>query len=126
MNDELAKLIEKYKQWPDFYSVILGDVNTRSISGDTMLHAAVIATDRADVDQLIALGGNVNAAGDLGNTPLHGAASRGLVEIIRKLVLAGAKVDAKNEYGQTPIDLARLRHSGKNLKAILRALQGRT
>ena len=124
MDEALAKFIEKYKDV--FWRVVWKDVNTRNSCGDTLLHAAVIQTDRADVAQLIALGADVNAAGELGNTPLHEAASFGLVEIIRKLVAAGAKVEAKNNDGQTPADRARLSHSGKDLKAILRALQGRT
>lgn len=125
MNEELAKIVEKYRNSPEFSSAVWTDVNTRSISGDTLLHAAVVRGDRSDVTQLISSGADVNAAGDLGNTPLHEAASRGLVEIIRKLVVAGARTSSKNEFGQTPVDLARLMHSDKALKNTLRALQGR-
>ncbi len=123
MNEELAKIIEKYRDSPEFSSTEWNDVNARSLSGDTMLHAAVIRTDRADVAQLISLGADVNAVGDLGNTPLHEAASRGLVDIILKLVAARAKTTSRNELGQTPIDLACLMQSGKSLKNTLRALK---
>ena len=125
MNEELLKIIEKYRDWPEFSSTFWNNVNARSLSGDTMLHAAVVSTDRADVTQLISLGADVNAIGDLGNTPLHEAASRGLVEIILKLVAAGARTTSRNEFGQTPIDLARLMQSEKSLKDTLRALNGR-
>jgi ankyrin repeat protein len=126
MNEELAKIIKKYRDSPEFSSTVWNDVNARGLSGDTMLHAAVVRTDRADVAQLISLGADVNAIGDLGNTPLHEAASRGLVEIILKLVAAGAMTTSKNEFGQTPIDLARFMRSDKSLKNTLRALNGRS
>lgn len=120
MNEELAKIVEKYRNSPEFSSAVWSDVNTRSISGDTLLHAAVVRGDRADVTQLISLGADVNAAGDLGNTPLHEAASRGSVEIIRKLVAAGSNTSCKNEFGQRPVELARLMHKDKALKNTLR------
>jgi ankyrin repeat protein len=125
MKEELARIIEKYRDSPEFTSTVWNDVNARALSGDTMLHAAVVRTDRTDVAQLISLGADVNAVGDLGNTPLHEAASRGLVEIILRLVAAGAKTTSKNEFGQTPGDLARLMKSEKSLKNTLRALNGR-
>ena len=123
MSEELAKIIERYRDSPEFSSTKWTGVNARSLSGDTLLHAAVVRTDRVDVAQLISLGADVNAVGDLGNTPLHEAASRGLVEIILKLVAAGAKTTSRNEFGQTPIDLARLMQSEKHLKNTLRALK---
>lgn len=125
MNEELAKIVAKYRNSPEFSSTVWNDINARSISGDTLLHAAVIRSDRVDVERLIRLGADVNAKGDLGYTPLHEAASRGLVEIIRMLVAGGARTNSTNEFGQTPIDIARLMHSDKNLKNTLRALQGR-
>ena len=125
MNEELLKIIEKYRNSPEFSSTAWNDINARGITGDTLLHAAVVRTDRVDVERLISLGADVNATGDLGNTPLHEAASRGLVEIIRMLVAAGARPNSKNEFEQTPVDIARIKHSDKTLKNTLRALQGR-
>lgn len=125
MNEELLKIVEKYRDSPEFSSTVWNDVNARGLSGETMLHAAVVRTDRADVAQLISLGADVNAVGDLGNTPLHEVASRGLVEIIMKLVAAGGRTTSRNEFGQTPIDLAHLIQSKKSLKSTLRALKSR-
>jgi ankyrin repeat protein len=125
MQNELARIIEKYRDSPEFCSTVGTDVNAKGLSGDTMLHAAVVRTDRADVALLISIGADVNAIGDLGNTPLHEAASRGLVEIIQRLVASGAKTTIKNEFGQTPLDLARLTQKSKILKITIRALNGR-
>jgi ankyrin repeat protein len=125
MNEELLRIVEKYRDSPEFSSTVWNDVNARGLSGDTMLHAAIVRTDRADVAQLIRLGADVNAVGDLGNTPLHEAAGRGLVEIVQRLVAAGARTTSRNEFGQTPIDLARLMQSKKILKSTLRSLNSR-
>lgn len=108
MNDELAKLIAKYRRSPEFLLVELNDVNQKGMTGDTLLHAAVVAGSLEDVDLLLRSGALVNAIGDLGSTPLHYAASRGLSEIIRKLLQSGADRNIRNEFGQTAADLASL------------------
>ena len=108
MTEELAALIERYRLTPEFMCADLTDVNSTGMTGDTLLHSAVIRAAREDVDLLIRSGANVNAPGDLGNTALHHAASRGLLDIANKLIAAGANRHLKNEFGQTPADLATL------------------
>jgi uncharacterized protein len=108
MTEELTALIERYSRKPEFMFANLTEVNATGMTGDTLLHSAVISAAREDVDLLIRSGANVNAPGDLGNTPLHHAASRGLLDIATKLIASGAKRHLKNEFGQTPADLATL------------------
>jgi uncharacterized protein len=81
MSDQLANLIDRYRHSPEFMFSNLSNINVRGMSGDTLLHAAVVRRKREDVDLLIASGADVNAIGDLGDTLLHHAASRGLKDI---------------------------------------------
>ena len=112
MTKELAALIERYRRTPEFMFANLTDANSKGMTGDTLLHSAVITGAIHDVSLLIASGADVNTPGDLGSTPLHHAASRGLLEIARKLVASGANKRLKNEFGQTPADVAMLqKHS---------------
>lgn len=108
MNERLAALIKRYRRTPEFMFADLTDVNSTGMTGDTLLHSAVISASIVDVDVLIGSGAKVDAQGDLGNTPLHHAASRGLSEIANKLIASGANRHLKNEFGQTPADLATL------------------
>jgi uncharacterized protein len=105
---ELASLFEKYRGSPEFRLVNLNDVNQRGMTGDTLLHAAVIRGASDDIEILVAAGADVNAVGDLGNTPLHHAASRGLELVAERLIQRGANPSAKNEFGQTPAEIARV------------------
>ena len=102
------ELVERYRKSPEFYFVKFLDANQTGLTGDTLLHAAVIRGNVADIDILISAGARVDIAGDLGNTPLHHAASRGLVEVTQKLLQTGADPSVRNEFGQTPLDLASL------------------
>jgi ankyrin repeat protein len=108
MKKDLADLIKDYRRCPEFLFVDLVDPNQPGMTGDTMLHTAVIRGASEDVDVLIASGARVNAVGDLGYTALHHAASRGLLEIAKKLLGYGADRNLKNEFGQTPLALATL------------------
>jgi uncharacterized protein len=108
MTEELTALINRYCRAPEFMFADLTDVNSTGMTGDTLLHSAVIRASIEDVDLLIGSGAKVNAQGDLGNTPLHHAASRGLSDIANKLIASGANRHLKNEVGQTPADLATL------------------
>jgi uncharacterized protein len=105
---KLASLIERYRRSPEFMLVNLDDINQRGMTGDTLLHAAVVRGALDDVEILIAAGAKVNAIGDLGNTPLHHAASRGLGAIARRLLDRGADPNLRNEFGQSPSDVARI------------------
>jgi ankyrin repeat protein len=113
MTEELAALIKRYRRSPEFMFADLTDVNSTGMTGDTLLHSAVINADIQDVSLLVKAGADVNAKGDLGNTPLHHAASRGLLEIAKKLVASGAKAGLKNEFGQAPADIATLMKKNK-------------
>ena len=119
-NEEFIALVKKYKSSPEFYHVEFVDANQTGLTGDTLLHAAVIRNAAKDIDLLVSVGAQVNAIGDLGNTPLHHAASRGLSEIVQQLLRYGAKPNIKNEFGQTPLDLAILRRREK-VTALLKA-----
>jgi ankyrin repeat protein len=109
LRSELAEIISKYRRSPEFMFIDLADVNQKGMTGDTLLHSAVVNGVLADVQILISCGASVNAAGDLCSTPLHYAASRGMAEIARELLKSGADVDIRNEFGQTALDLAELR-----------------
>ena len=112
MKEKLASLIKRYGRSPEFLFANLTGPNQPGLTGDTLLHAAVIRAALEDVDTLVELGAEVNMKGDLGNPPLHHAASRGNVEIVSKLLGYGADASVKNEFGQTPGDLATLmKHS---------------
>jgi ankyrin repeat protein len=104
----LVELIEKYHRSPEFIFVDLTGPNQKGLTGDTLLHAAVVRGSLEDVEVLLASGALVDAVGDLGNTALHHAASRGHVDVIRKLLQCGASVNTRNEFGETPLDLAKL------------------
>lgn len=117
---KLASLIQKYRGSPEFRLVNLNDVNQRGMTGDTLLHAAVIRGASEDIEILIAAGADVNAAGDLGNTPLHHAASRGLELIAERLLQRGADPSAKNEFGQTPAEVARVMKHERLAKVLTR------
>jgi ankyrin repeat protein len=106
--EKLRSLIERYSGSPEFRLIDLKDVNQKGMTGDTMLHAAVIRGASEDVDILIDNGADVNAVGDLGNTPLHHAASRGFGFIAKRLLEEGANPSTRNEFGQTPADVARV------------------
>jgi len=106
MNDQLDALVNRYRRSPEFMFADLTHVNARGMSGDTLLHAAVVRGKLEDVNLLIASGADVNAVGDLGNTPLHYAASRELTDIAHKLVSADANLKTVNEFGETPADVA--------------------
>ena len=117
-------LVERYRRSPEFYFVKFVDANQTGLTGDTLLHAAVVRGAPDDVDVLIQAGAQVNVKGDLGNTPLHHAASRGMVELARKLLHYGADLHIKNEFGQTPLDLASLMKRDE-LVALLKAQTNR-
>jgi ankyrin repeat protein len=114
----LVELIEKYRRSPEFIFVDLSDPNQKGMTGDTLLHAAVIRGSLEDVDVLLSAGVQVNETGDLGNTPLHHAASRGNAAIARKLLECGANKHIKNEFGQTALDLAKLMKRSEVSKVI--------
>jgi len=71
-----------------------------------LLHQAVIAGNRYEVERLLAHGADVNARNGDGWTPLHQAASNGNREMAELLLAHGADVNAKDEInGFTPLRL---------------------
>ena len=116
--EKFSELVKRYKRSPEFLFTEFADPNQPGMTGDTLLHAAVVRNSIDDVDLLIASGVRVNVTGDLGNTPLHYAASRGFTNIAKRLLQHGANPSSKNEFNQTPYDLAVLmKHT--NLAVIL-------
>lgn len=122
---DLASLFERYRGSPEFRLVTLSDVNQRGMTGDSLLHAAVIRGASEDVEILIAAGADVNAVGDLGDTPLHHAASRGLKLIAKRLLEQSADPSIKNEFGQTPADIASVMKHDELAETLHRAKKGR-
>lgn len=118
MKSKLAELIKQYLNTPEFIFADLTDPNQKGLTGDTLLHSAVVSGALEDVKTLISFGASVNAVGDLGSTPLHYAASRGLADIARQLLQAGADVSIRNEFGQTALDLAELRKRHEVVKIL--------
>jgi len=62
---EFAALVEKYKSRPEFYFVPFADANQRGLTGDTLLHAAVIRGSADDIDVLMSMDAEINANGGL-------------------------------------------------------------
>jgi uncharacterized protein len=114
----LTELMQKYRRSPEFFFVDLTDPNQTGMTGDTLLHSAVINEDLRDVELLLTSGVSVNAVGDLGNTPLHHAASLGLVGIVTKLLQSGADASITNEFGQTALDLAAVMNRSEVIKVL--------
>jgi ankyrin repeat protein len=108
MNEELAKVIKKYRSHPQFLGIDVLDPNQLGALDDTMLHIAASMGAVHDVEVLVAAGANVNAAGDLGHTPLHQAAMSGHVTSVRRLLELGADPKRRNEFDQTAADTAKL------------------
>ena len=83
-------------------------VKTRNLSmrfsdGQSPLHFAVIAGDKAIVQYLIREGASIQAKDISGSTPLHEAVRYGKTEIAVMLLDAGANVNARDSIGKTPL-----------------------
>jgi ankyrin repeat protein len=106
--EELRAALEEYRHSPDFMFVDDLDVHKTGLSGDAVLHAAVIRRSLKHVRLFLAAGAQVNAPGDLSNTPLHCAASFDVPEIATCLIEHGANPTIRNEFGQTALEVAEL------------------
>ncbi|KAF3491929.1 ankyrin repeat protein [Arthroderma uncinatum] len=80
--------------------------NSRSPSGQTLLHLASSLGLTRFVAGLLARGANPDVQDKNHNTPLHLAALSGHTHIVHRLRLAGANIAAPNLRGFTPADLA--------------------
>lgn len=92
-------------------------VTTRSVNGDTPLHAALWAYDDEAAIALVDAGADVHAKGEEGYTPLHVAVSQNNVALAHALVVRGASWDAVSELGSTPRENA-LASNSAELKAL--------
>ncbi|KAL2796743.1 hypothetical protein BJX66DRAFT_129203 [Aspergillus keveii] len=80
--------------------------NTRSSTGQTLLHFASSLGLTRFVAGLLARGANLDVQDNTGNTPMHLAALNGHAHIVNRLRLAGASPNARSIRGFTPADLA--------------------
>lgn len=95
--------------------------DVRDRQGRTLLHAAALHGDLAEVEQLIAAGADPGAADNSGFTPLHMAAQEGNADTARALLDAGAEVDQRNRFGNTALFVAVFNSRGRgDLISLLR------
>ncbi|RAH78268.1 membrane-tethered transcription factor [Aspergillus japonicus CBS 114.51] len=80
--------------------------NSRSATGQTLLHFASSLGLTRFVAGLLARGANPDVQDNSGNTPMHLAALSGHAHIVQRLRLAGAETTARSIRGYTPADLA--------------------
>lgn len=85
-----------------------GLLAAKTETGQTALHAAVLAPNAAAVVFLIEQGANVNAADARQETPLHVAVGSLRADSAKVLLKAGAGIDAKNRDGATPLHIVAL------------------
>lgn len=80
--------------------------NSRSTTGQSLLHFAASLGLTRFVAGLLARGANPDVQDNTGNTPMHLAALHGHAHIVNRLRLAGANANARSVRGFTPADLA--------------------
>ncbi|KAJ5553219.1 hypothetical protein N7494_002597 [Penicillium frequentans] len=80
--------------------------NSRSITGQTLLHFAASMGLTRFVAGLLARGANPDVQDNTGNAPMHLAALHSHAHIVHRLRLAGANANARSVRGFTPADLA--------------------
>lgn len=80
--------------------------NSRSATGQTLLHFAASLGLTRFVAGLLARGANPDVQDNTGNVPMHLAALHGHAHIVNRLRLAGANANARSVRGFTPADLA--------------------
>jgi len=102
------------------------DFSARSITGDSVLHAAIWREQTLDiVMELVELGADVNARGEDRFTPLHVAVSNERLDIVNLLLDQGADLFATDElFFQTPLGRALLFKQHAILDLVFRKLFG--
>ncbi|KAJ5975909.1 hypothetical protein N7481_009616 [Penicillium waksmanii] len=80
--------------------------NSRSTTGQTLLHFAASLGLTRFVAGLLARGANPDVQDSTGNVPMHFAALHGHAHIVHRLRLIGANANARSVRGFTPADLA--------------------
>lgn len=106
-NHELAVLLAKYADLPDFVGVDLKGVSQKGNFGNCPLHIAAVRGKLDEVELLLTHGALINLSGEGGYSPLHSAVESGKPEVVKLLISRGADLHARDENGQTPADLAR-------------------
>ncbi|CAG8943673.1 unnamed protein product [Penicillium salamii] len=80
--------------------------NSRSTTGQSLLHFAASLGLTRFVAGLLARGANPDVQDNVGNTPMHLAALNGHAHIVHRLRLTGANANSRSVRGFTPADLA--------------------
>ena len=80
--------------------------NSRSATGQSLLHFAASLGLTRFVAGLLARGANPDVQDNTGNAPMHLAALNGHAHIVHRLRLTGANANARSVRGFTPADLA--------------------
>lgn len=80
--------------------------NSRSTTGQGLLHFAASLGLTRFIAGLLARGANPDVQDNSGNTPMHLAALHGHAHIVHRLRLAGANASARSVRGFNPADLA--------------------
>ncbi|KAJ6013717.1 hypothetical protein N7540_008308 [Penicillium herquei] len=80
--------------------------NSRSGTGQSLLHFAASLGLTRFVAGLLARGANPDVQDNTGNAPMHLAALHGHAHIVHRLRLAGANANSRSVRGFTPADLA--------------------
>lgn len=104
----MQELMAPLLSLPEFDSIDILDVNTRSSYGNSMLHIFVVQNDMKRLRCAIAMGAEVNTKGENGYTPLHEAVEQGNLAAIRLLLESGANKDIETDEGLTSLQLAGL------------------
>ena len=82
------------------------DVNTRSISGSTLLHFASLNGSLVNSQYLLDNRANPNVRNNFGETPLHWATRGGHLHVVSLLATAGTDVHEEDNDGNTAVHWA--------------------
>lgn len=85
---------------------LFADFSMRDITGQSLLHRAVVHTRSEMVSRLISKGCSLDDQDDGGNTALHLAATNGDREIMSRLLVAGAAPNLYDGEGTSPLHRA--------------------
>ncbi|XP_010215005.1 PREDICTED: arf-GAP with SH3 domain, ANK repeat and PH domain-containing protein 2-like [Tinamus guttatus] len=111
MYKEIFSLLQAYAENVDLSKPVLAPLQE---PGETMLHLAVLLSDRTSlhiVDFLVQNSGNLTMQTAKGNTPLHYCCSHNKPECVKLLLKAKVNIAITNEAGETALAVARrMRH----------------
>lgn len=103
---EMADLLDRMRDLPEFVELNLADVNQAGNFGNTPLHVAATWGDVDAIKLLIEHGARIDAEGEDGLTPLHSAAVQGNAQAVGVLLDHGANAAAAEVHGHTALELA--------------------